>query len=156
MGPSSLILALGVHQQLVAGDKFVGDARGAFHVAAGIAAEVENKFFQSLTFQSAQRRLEFVESRFREAAYLEVADLLIHHVGGVHRISRDAVADDVEGHRLFQARAPDEELNLRAALATQQFINLSVGDSRPREVFAVNLQKAIAALDAHRLGRPAA
>ncbi len=151
----TFVLPLSVYQQFITGNKLIGDAGGALHVATGIAAQVKDEFFQTLTFQRTQRGLELVVGRFREAAHFEVANLVVHHVGGVHRVGRDAVADNVEGHRLFQTRASDEELDLGTALAAQQFIDLGVGGPRPREVFAVDFQKAVAALNPHRFGRPA-
>ena len=150
------LLAQGGHELARAGNKLVGQARGAVEVAAGIAAQVQYQALHAVALQVGQLRLKLFVSAGRKPIDFDVARLLIlqQHAGLHGRVGQPAPAE-LQPQRLRLARPGHRQAHAAAARPVQQPPQLPVAEARAGHGDRAHAQQLVAGQQARPGGRAA-
>ena len=93
---AGVFAAVGIYYQLSFRQEFVHHARGGFHVASGIVAQVNNQAFALLVAQLGNRIQQLHVCGTSEFADLYISVVIVEHIGCVNGVLRDVTACDGE------------------------------------------------------------
>ena len=146
--------ALGVDDEFVPTQEFVGHVHGGLQHAAPVALKVQDQILHALSLQLHQGFAEFVHGGFGKTTHLDVACVFIHHVHGVDAVDGDLVSGDVKIQQPTHALPRYAHLNDCSFGAFQQPHDVLVGDANSSHVFPIHFDDAIARANAQSFARP--
>ena len=146
------VYAFGEDDEFVFGEELVDELDGGVEVAARVAAQVEDERLHALCLQLGESLHELLVRLLREAVKLDVADMVVEHIGCVDAVQRNLVAGDFKINEFGVATALHADGDLGAFLAAQAFLHIVVVDLLAKGILAVDFDDLVTGHDADLLG----
>ena len=144
--------AVGVDDELVLGQKLVGNLDGCLQIAAAVFLQVKNQALHTLCVQLLKGIAKLLMGSGTEVADTDVADAGTNHVRSVDRLDGNLVADYCERQAVLDARADDAQNHLGVFGTTKSAHYLLLRHLHAGNGSIVDADDAVAGYNAHLFG----
>ena len=144
---------LGIDDQLLLVQEFVGDQNRLIEIAARIAPEVEDQFGDAFRPQRSQRLLHLRGGGAGELPQFDVTDAVGDAECRFDALDRNLVAYDIDADQLTDSLPSESEVHCRAARTAQFLHHVALRNLLSRHERVVDLDDAVAGLDSGLVAR---
>ena len=147
------LASLGVDDQFLVGQKLIGHLNRTLQIATRIVTEVYDQVGEALLLKVGQGDEQLGISLLAKVLHLDVACVIIEHIGGSDGLGGYLAARHLIGKRLGVSVAQHAELDLGALRTLQTAHGLLIGHLRAHKFLPVDIDNLVASQDACPLGR---